>query len=87
MSMSRRRLPTWTGDALHLKMPHPEHMAKPYAEHVELFDLVERGEAASAVDLLEHHIRYKGKSFLAGAGDHAQVALAKDLGTVGVKAC
>jgi hypothetical protein len=21
MSMSRRRLPTWTGDALHLKMP------------------------------------------------------------------
>ena len=63
MSMSRRRLPTWTGDALHLKMPRPEHMAKSYAEHVELFDLVERGEAASAVDLLEHHIRYKGESF------------------------
>ena len=38
-------------------------MAKSYAERVELFDLVQRGAAASAVDLLEHHIRYKGESF------------------------
>ena len=37
----------------------PEHMAKSDAERVELFDRVERGEAASALDLLEHHIRYK----------------------------
>jgi hypothetical protein len=36
-------------------------MAKPYAG--ELFDLVNFGAAASAVDLLEHHIPYKGESF------------------------
>jgi DNA-binding GntR family transcriptional regulator len=41
----------------------PEHMAKSYAEHVELLDLVERGEVAAAVGLLERHIRYKGESF------------------------
>jgi DNA-binding GntR family transcriptional regulator len=41
----------------------PEHMAKSYAEHVELLDLIEGGKVASAVDLLERHIRYKGESF------------------------
>jgi DNA-binding GntR family transcriptional regulator len=40
-----------------------EHMAKSYGEHVELLDLVERGNVAAAVDLLERHIRYKGESF------------------------
>jgi len=41
----------------------PEHMAKSYAEHVELLALLERAEVGLAVDLLERHIRYKGESF------------------------
>jgi DNA-binding GntR family transcriptional regulator len=41
----------------------PEHMAKSYAEHVDLLDLVERNRIAAAVDLLERHIRNKGESF------------------------
>jgi DNA-binding GntR family transcriptional regulator len=41
----------------------PEHMAKSYDQHVELLALVERAEVGLAVDLLEHHIRFKGESF------------------------
>ena len=41
----------------------PEHMAKSYAEHAELLDLVERNETVLTADLLERHIRYKGESF------------------------
>ena len=41
----------------------PEHMAKSYDQHVQLLALVERGDVGPALDLLEHHIRYKGESF------------------------
>jgi DNA-binding GntR family transcriptional regulator len=40
-------------------------MAKSYAEHAELLDLVTRNEVDAAVDLLQRHIRDKGESFWA----------------------
>jgi DNA-binding GntR family transcriptional regulator len=43
----------------------PDHMKRSYAEHAELLELVRRGEADSAVHLLERHIRDKGESFWA----------------------
>ncbi len=43
----------------------PEHMARSFAEHVELLDLVERGKTSSAANLLKRHIRYKGALFWA----------------------
>ena len=60
----------------------PEHMAKSYAGRVELFDLVQRGAAASAVDLLEHHIRYKGESFWPVPETTPKFPLGKDLALV-----
>jgi DNA-binding GntR family transcriptional regulator len=41
----------------------PEHMQRSYAEHVQLLELVEQDQVHEAVNLLEHHIRYKGESF------------------------
>ena len=43
----------------------PDHMVHSYRQHVELLDLVERGETAAATNLLERHIRFKGESFWA----------------------
>lgn len=41
----------------------PEHMRRSYGEHARLLDLVERDQLHEALQLLEHHIRYKGESF------------------------
>jgi DNA-binding GntR family transcriptional regulator len=46
---------------------NPEHMKHSFSEHEELLRLLEDDKVNSAVELLDHHIRFKGKTFWAAA--------------------
>ena len=46
------------------------HIAQSLGEHIELLQFVEDDRTNSATELLDHHIRFKGETFWAAAGDH-----------------
>lgn len=48
---------------------NPEHMKRSLAEHEELVRLLTLNRINSAVELLDHHIRFKSESFWSGAAD------------------
>lgn len=48
----------------------PEHMQRSYSEHENLLRLLEEGKVNSALELLDHHIRFKGETFWAAANEH-----------------
>lgn len=50
------------------------HMAHSYAEHSELLRYVEDKRDQSALELLEHHIRFKGKEFWDAAAKQFEIA-------------
>jgi hypothetical protein len=49
---------------------NPAHMKISYVEHEELLRLLELNRINSAVELLDHHIRFKGETFWAGASNN-----------------
>ncbi|QYK42230.1 MAG: GntR family transcriptional regulator [Paracoccaceae bacterium] len=46
---------------------NPEHMKHSFSEHENLLRLLEDDKVNSAVELLDHHIRFKGETFWAAA--------------------
>lgn len=51
-----------------------EHMAHSFAEHSELLRYVEDKRDQSALELLDHHIRFKGKEFWDAAAKQFEIA-------------
>ena len=46
---------------------NPEHMKYSFSEHENLLRLLEEDKVNSAVELMDHHIRFKGETFWAAA--------------------